>query len=185
MVMGLNLSSYQILVLNSLPVPKQQELLRKIKDIQRIENQNDARKHHLQFMQYTWAKSEEFLIGLHTRKICERIDKAIQDFRKGKSSYIRIAVHHRSGKSQIVSATLPAHFIAEFPEREVMQVSYDTELAKGFALDGRTLFGSDKFRELYPNVTLSKKRSAMGHWMIETLGRQTEGSVLAKGLHTG
>ena len=43
-------------------------------------NRELARREHLEFMQYCWQKpaTEPFLIGIHTKAICEAIDKAIE-----------------------------------------------------------------------------------------------------------
>ena len=79
---------------------------------------------HLAFMRNTWLSYEPFIVGFHTREICKAIDQAFDDFRHGKSTYLLINVHHRVGKSTIISRYAPAHFIGEFPNHEVIQCSY-------------------------------------------------------------
>ncbi len=148
-----------------------------------------ARKQYLRYMQYCWRKADPLVVGLHTRMICERIDKALEDFRNGKSSYIRIKIHQRAGKSDLVSRHLPSRFIAEFPDCDVMDVSFSKTKAEGFSRSGMRLVESTKFKELYPDVELN--RSAAGNWNVATRDEDTnglterEGQVLACGLTSG
>ena len=92
----------------------------------------ESRRSHLLFMNQTWSTADPFAVGFHTLKICNRIDKAIADFRKGKSTYLAVAVHNRAGKSEIMSVTLPPHFLGEFPDKSVMAVTYSSDI-KSFA----------------------------------------------------
>ncbi len=150
-----------------------------------------ARYRHLDFMRYTWTKgpTEPLIIGFHTERICDIIDDAIQKFEDGVSTFISIKVHHRSGKSDIVSRYLPAHFIGLFPDKTVLSVSHSASLATDFSRDGRYLFDSARYKELFPTLRLSKDRKAADDWEIEQRGdntwRRTAGRVFAKGLRSG
>nr|BDD47031.1 hypothetical protein 2 [bacterium] len=163
------------------------ELLRQAEAAIKVAGHEQARKHHLEFMRHCWRKGDDdpFIVGYHTRRICEKIDDAVERFRDGESVFLRIAVHNRAGKSDIASRYLAAHFMGEFPGMEVMQVSYSADKAIGFARDGRSIFESEKFRELYPSIRLSKKVSSAREWMIEKDGYDTGGRVFASGLHAG
>lgn len=148
----------------------------------------NAQTEHLEFMKYCWAKSaaEPFIPGFHTTKICKRIDKAFDDFRKGKSSYILISVHPRAGKTDIVSRYLGPHFLGEFPNQEVMQVTYQSQLASTFSTFGRNVFRSKKFNELYPNARLSDETNQKANWvLVDSEGRPTGGKLYASGLQSG
>lgn len=151
---------------------------------------NDYTKnHHLSFIKHCWMKNNKtdpFIIGFHTRRICNKIDKAIEDYRNGKSSYLLISVHHRSGKSDLVSRYLGAHFLGEFPTDEVMQVSYKAEFAASFSGFGRNVMKSDKYKELYPNIKLSSDTNKKNEWLIaDSKGKNTGGKLYASGLHSG
>jgi predicted phage terminase large subunit-like protein len=158
------------------------ELLRLLEQ----EELNENRLHHLNFMDYTWRKRDPFIKGFHTKKICTRIDQAFEDFRNGKSTYLLINVHHRSGKSDIVSRYLGAHFLGEFPDQEVMQVSYQAALSVGFSSFGRNVFRSDKFKELYPDIQISRETNQKNNWIIcDKNGKDTGGKLYASGLTSG
>jgi hypothetical protein len=66
-----------------------------------------ARKSHLDFMTFAWRGLGQFTPGFHTRKICERIDRAFEDYRQGRTTYLLINVHHRAGKALQVDTPIP------------------------------------------------------------------------------
>jgi predicted phage terminase large subunit-like protein len=62
--------------------------------------QSKARNKHLNFIDYMWNNpSEPFMIGLHTRIICEKIDYAIERLKKNHSTFLVMAVPFRHGKA--------------------------------------------------------------------------------------
>jgi predicted phage terminase large subunit-like protein len=159
------------------------------------EKQEHARLSHEAFIQYTWTKrarkkngelEDPFLVGFHTRRICDRIDQAFADFRNGISTNLLIAVHPRAGKSDIVSRYLAPHFLGEFPNREVIQCSYATELATGFSANARDIVRSDEYKRLYPGVHLSEETNKKNKWvLVNDEGQNTGGGLLAAGLMAG
>lgn len=126
-----------------------------------------AQLYHLKFIQYTWQQSAKFKIGLHTWLVCHEIDKAIANFRKGISSNIAILIPFRHGKSNITTRFFPAHFLAEFSEKEVIVTSHSTQKTAKFSRFGRALIRSGKFQELYPNIVISKENAGVEEWGIE------------------
>lgn len=127
-----------------------------------------ARYSHLDFMQYTWQNtSEKFLAGLHTKEICRLIDEAIENFRHGESTFLVVKVPFRHGKSQTLSRYLPPHFLGEFPDNEVMLVTYASSLAEGFSRYARSLMRSAEYKSLYPEVEISKSNGGVQQWGIE------------------
>jgi phage terminase large subunit-like protein len=147
-----------------------------------------AKDRHLNFIDYCWRKKDSpLIVGFHTRTICERIDRAFDDFKNGKSTYLLINVHPRSGKSDLVSRYLGPHFLGEFPEEEIMQVSYQANLATNFAAFGRNIFRSARFNTLYPSIGLSKETNKKNEWVIvdKTTKQPTGGKLYASGLQSG
>lgn len=158
------------------------------KAVKQHKKKMEARNSHLDFMQFCWNKDrreDPFIIGFHTREICNRIDRAFEDYRNGKSTYLVISVHHRSGKSDLVSRYLGAHFLGEFPTAEVMQVSYGAELATKFSTFGRNLVTGRKYKELYPEIRLSADTKKKNDWILADQNGNTDGKLFASGLHSG
>lgn len=158
-----------------------------LQDIFRQEEIERARASHLAFIQHCWARQDDpFIVGFHTKKICERIDSAFEDFKKGISTDLLIAVHHRSGKSEMVSVNLGPHWLGEFPDKEVMQVSYQANLAAKFSTRGRNIVRSNKYKQLYPKIQLSKETNKKNDWVIVDDNNQpTGGALYASGLYSG
>ena len=138
-------------------------------------------------MDYTWAKTEPFVKGFHTRKICERIDRAFETFRNGKSTYLVVNVHHRSGKTDLLSRYTPPHFLGEFPECEVMSVSFKAALTEKSTSFARNIVKSEKYAKLYPNVGLSQEANAKAYWEIvdKRTNKPTFGKLFGSGLSSG
>lgn len=141
-----------------------------------------AQYSHEEFMRYCWQKPREpLLIGLHTREICRLIDQAMDDFRRNISTYLIIKVPFRHGKSDIISRYLPPHFLGEFPDSEVMVVTYASALAEGFSRFARGIIKSDSYKSLYPDIKLDKNNSGVQQWGID--GHL--GTCTASGLTSG
>ena len=137
--------------------------------------------HQLSFMQYFWRKrNDPMKVGLHTRAICERIDKAINDLDEGKSTCLIITVPFRHGKSDIISRYASAHFIGTHPDSDVMIVTYASSLATGFSKFARDIVDSPEYYEVY-GKKLSKTKGASDEWGLEGY----TGTVTASGLTSG
>jgi predicted phage terminase large subunit-like protein len=128
-----------------------------------------ARKSHLEFLRYTWPYTTiNFLTGHHINKTCTRIDEAIEDFRNGESTFLKIKMPYRHHKSQTVTRSLPSRFLGLFPEAEIIVASYGQDLSNGFSRDARSLTDGDEFKELFPDTKISPSSSGVGSWMVET-----------------
>jgi predicted phage terminase large subunit-like protein len=147
-----------------------------------------ARERHLEFMRHCWIKGslDPFMVGFHTRKICEAIDNAMEKFANGISSFLLVSVHPRAGKSDIVSRYLGPHFLGEFPDKEVMQVTYAATLAASFSTFSRNILRSEKYRQLYPHIFLSSETNQKANLAIaDYKDRPTGGRIYAAGLQSG
>jgi predicted phage terminase large subunit-like protein len=123
--------------------------------------------HHLDFINYVWQNpADPFVIGRHTRIICDALDKAINKYRKGQSSFLVIMVPFRHGKSEIISRKLPAHYLGLFPEGKVLLAGHTAELTVGFSKESRQIIGTSQYRRLFPDVSVNPNDSAAGHWRI-------------------
>ena len=140
-----------------------------------------AQLSHLQFMRYCWGRSVPIQIGLHTWYVCFKIDKAFEKFRNRISSNLIILIPFRQGKSEITTRFLPAHFVGEYPDREVIVNSHSTKNTAKFSRFGRALIRSAKFKELYPDIDISKENAGVEEWGIEN----HEGLVQYFGIQAG
>lgn len=126
-----------------------------------------ARRHQLDFMRFCWQKTTPFLIGQHTRAICEEIDQAIEQYRNGESTFLIIKVPFRHGKSDIASRYLSARFHGLFPDEEVLLATYAAELSYDFSRFSRHLIQSEQYQQVFPGIRLSREATAVQHWELE------------------
>lgn len=139
----------------------------------------ECRYSHLKFMERCWrGAADTFKVGIHTREICRLLDAAFDDLRRGRSTFLVVKVPFRHGKSHIISRYLPPHFLGEFPDREVMLVTYAASLAEGFSRYARALMRSPEYMRIYPEVRVDRTNAGVQQWGVE--GRS--GSCMASGL---
>jgi predicted phage terminase large subunit-like protein len=138
-----------------------------------------ARRHHLDFIEQTWQRpGDPFIVGRHSRAICERIDRAIVDYRAGRSTFLVVMVPFRHGKSDMVSRYLPPHFLGLFQDSEVMLATYAADLADDLSRFARRITGSDEYQRIFPDLHVAEDSSAVNRWGVQ--GRT--GGMVAAGL---
>jgi phage terminase large subunit-like protein len=137
----------------------------------------------LGFMCRVWWMPHPLLIGRHTRDICEAIDRAIERFLAGESTFLDIAVPFRHGKSDIVSRALPAYFLGHCAGAmpDVIMSGYAADLVESFSRDTKRIIQSDEYAELFPGVRLAQGHNNVGSWSIEG----SSGEVVVAGLGGG
>ena len=132
-----------------------------------------ARENMLSFMQWCWwmPPTSPFIIGRHTKAICDRLTKAVQDFHQGKSTYLLVNVPFRHGKSDLVSRALPAFFLGNCHmkgyEPSVIMSGYGDDLVAGFSKDCKNIISSEAYQQLFPMVQLDPKDNSINSWRIK------------------
>jgi predicted phage terminase large subunit-like protein len=149
-----------------------------------------SKKSHLKFIEYCWQKSSSFIIGYHTRKICDEIDNVINEYDRGKSCFLIIKVPFRHGKSDIISRYLPPHFLGRFPESEVLVATYGQDLSNDLSRFSRSIIQSDQYKKIYPEIKLSPHSYSIQNWKLDNLKGSTHwvgvgGGITGRGYHLG
>lgn len=137
-----------------------------------------ARNDLLAFMQYAWWNPFPFKIGRHTRAICDRLTRAVHDWKQGKSTYLIITVPFRHGKSDIVSRALPAWFLGVNADMQpdVIMTGYGADLIEKFSRKAMGIIQSPRYQRVFPGVVLGKNTAK--NWNIAG----SVGEVTAVGL---
>lgn len=126
-----------------------------------------AQKNHLEFIKYVWNNpSEDYIIGHHTNVICSKIDKAIELYRQGISSFLVITVPFRHGKSEIISRKLPSHFLGLFPEANVLLSGHTASLVESMSRNARDIILTQFYQELFPGIMVNYASSSVKNWRI-------------------
>lgn len=135
----------------------------------RLLNASIAHDSLLEFMRFNWNSSDPFLAGEHTVKIAARLDRAVADYREGKSTYLIIMVPFRHGKSEIISRHFPPFFFGHFPDAEVLLATYAQTLSNQMSRAARSILRSGTFQETFrcEHIAVSAESSAMDNWEIE------------------
>lgn len=142
----------------------------------------NARRDLLAFALWCWRGSSPMAVGRHTKAICARLTKAVDDYLlEGKSTYLLINTPPRHGKSELLSRTFPAFFLARCAEKQpsVIMSGYGASLVEGFSKQCKALIRSDAFRELFPGVEIDHGRDAVDSWGIK--GSRGEVAVVGLG----
>lgn len=147
-----------------------------------------ARTGLLPFMQWCWwnPPSSPLKIGRHTRAIADRLTRAVEDFRKGKSTYLIIAVPFRHGKSDIVSRALPSYFLGRCADMQPSCVltGYGDTFVADLTRMVQKIIGGSAYQQLFPGVVVDPKKKSIESWAIQgSVGTVTVAGI--KGAITG
>jgi predicted phage terminase large subunit-like protein len=140
-----------------IPVEAQEEMLKLQLRLQQIEAVERATSDFLSFCQYVWP---EMIVGAHHRKIAAALDRVIA----GKTKRLMIAMPPRHGKSQMGSYLFPAYLMGKLPKSKLIVGSHTAELAQRFGRMIRNLVDDERYKELFPNTSLSSDSKAAGRW---------------------
>lgn len=172
-------------------IEKKIEILKNLKYLLKEKKKHLARRDFHEFIKYVWYRRDPFIDSWHIKDICDRIQLAIEKFEQGQSSFIIMTMPPRHGKSEIVSRMLPAYFLGRNPGREVMTVSYALSLTTKFSGDTRDrIINTDKYRELFPNIKLSKTKASITDWYLDGETGHSQyagllGGITGSGYHLG
>lgn len=128
-----------------------------------LEAQEKATNNFLDFCRYVWP---EMLVGSHHREIAEKFDRVVS----GECKRLIIAMPPRHGKSQLGSYLFPAYLMGKMPQSKLIVGSHTAELAQRFGRMIRNLVDDERYRELFPNTSLSADSKAAGRWSTSAGG---------------
>jgi len=127
-----------------------------------------ARTHLLDFMLFVWWMPTPLIVGRHTRAICEALDRAVERYLAGESSFLDISVPFRHGKSDIVSRAFPAYFLARCAaaQPDVIMSGYGAELVESFSRDTKRIITSPAYKLLFPACQLARGANNLSAWSM-------------------
>jgi predicted phage terminase large subunit-like protein len=122
-----------------------------------LETQERATSSFLDFCRYVWP---EMIVGEHHRRIAKKLDDVVA----GRCKRLMIAMPPRHGKSQMGSYLFPAYLMGKKPDSKLIVGSHTAELAQRFGRMIRNLVAEERYRELFPDFSLSADSKAAGRW---------------------
>lgn len=128
--------------------------------------------------------------GIHSRALGDRLTQAVDDFKRGQSTFLAVKIPFRHGKSDDISRAFPAYALGELREYDpdVIISSYGADLSETFSRKVKQIVNSDAYRELYPDVKIDPRRDAINQWAIsdstgEVSAVGVRGAITGKGGH--
>lgn len=103
---------------------------------------------------------DDYKVGNHHR----RLAGLLEDVEARRKDRICVSVAPRHGKSQLVSIYFAAWYIGRNPSHKIMLVSHTTDLAVDFGRKIRNVVASEKYREVFPGVSLAADSKSAGRW---------------------
>lgn len=134
----------------------------------------------LAFLTYCWWMPSPLRIGRHTRALCARLTKAVDDYLLyGKTTRLIVSMPFRHGKSDIISRALPAFFLGRCAAKEpnVIMSGYGASLIQGFSSKCQEIVNSEAYKRVFPNVSI-KGKGASDEWSL----KDSQSTVYAVGL---
>ena len=132
----------------------------------------------------------ELVVGRHTRAICERLTRAVEEWRQGRSTFLLIAVPFRHGKSDIVSRAFPAYFLGRNADRQpdVLMSGYGVSLVRQFSKRVKRIMVSPRYQSLFPCIVPARGSNKAEEWQVDgsagtVVAQGLGGSVTGKGAH--
>ena len=83
----------------------------------------------------------------------------------------------RHGKSELATKRFPAWFLGRNPDRQVIQASYNSDLAKDFGRQVRNIFQERRFQNVFQGVELAQDSKAADRWNTSKNGAYVAAGV--------
>jgi phage terminase large subunit-like protein len=133
-----------------------------------------ARREMREFIEFTYDGWES---SRHHDALFELADRLVH----GKNQRIMISLPPRHSKSEIFSIRLPAYFLGVHPDRQIIHVSYSSNLSNTFSRQIRQLVrDSASYRTLF-TTRLDQERTRIDDWKT-TLGGGFKSTGIGGGL---
>ena len=138
--------------------PEEQDEVLKIADI--LQKRQTAKKCYDDLIEFCKHMDPSYKVGRHHRRLAD----LLMSMERGDEDRIGVSVPPRHGKSQLVSIFFPAWYLGRNPDKKVLMVSHTGDLAVDFGRKVRNLVNSDKYKEIFPTVSLSQDSKSAGRW---------------------
>ena len=127
----------------------QQELIR------RAEHELYVRRARTSLIDFTRVTKPDYLFGWFNRELCRVLDQFLEDVINKKSPRLIISAPPRHGKSEGVSRRFPAYALGRYPQLQIMNASYSSDLATSFNRDVQSIIDSPVYNEIFPDTLIN------------------------------
>lgn len=138
--------------------PEEQAEISKIADV--LEQRALAASCYNDLIEFCKHMQPDYKVGKHHRILAD----LLMSIAEGNKDRVCVNMPPRHGKSQLVSIYFPAWFIGKYPNKKVLMVSHTTDLAVDFGRKVRNIIDDDRYKMVFPNVTLAVDSKSAGRW---------------------
>ena len=138
--------------------PAEQAEISKIADI--LEQRQQAVRCHNDLIEFCKHMQEDYKVGKHHRILANQLMSIAEGFK----DRVCVNMPPRHGKSQLVSIYFPAWFIGKYPNKKVLMVSHTSDLAVDFGRKVRNTIDTERYKQIFPTVTLAQDSKSAGRW---------------------
>jgi len=117
----------------------------------------------LAFVKHVWP---EFIAGKHHAIMADAFERVA----RGELKRLIVNMPPRFTKSEFSSYLLPAWMMGRSPTLKVIEATHTAELATGFGRKVKNLIDSQRYKEVFPDVSLSADSKASGRWNTDKGG---------------
>jgi len=123
---------------------------------QELLNRKRARRSLIDFTQYTFP---QYRVAEHHRMIAEKLE-AVE---RGEIDRLLICMPPRHGKSELATKRFPAYALGRDPTRQVIQASYNSDLATDFGRQVRNIVATQRYQNVF-GTELAQDSKAANRW---------------------
>ena len=116
-----------------------------------------GRKSFLDFIKHVYPG---YKVGPHHRKLA----RIFEEIASGVKKRVIVNIAPRHGKSELISYLAPAWFLGNYPHKKVIMASHTADLAVNFGRRVRNLVGSEKYRDIFPQIELQADSKSASRW---------------------
>jgi predicted phage terminase large subunit-like protein len=138
--------------------PEEQAEIDKIADILARRQVADTCQNDL--IAFCQHMQPDYKVGKHHRVLAD----LLMQIAGGEKDRVCVNIPPRHGKSHLVSTYFPAWFIGKYPDKKVLMVSHTTDLAVDFGRKVRNIIDSERFKDIFPEITLAIDSKSAGRW---------------------
>jgi predicted phage terminase large subunit-like protein len=138
--------------------PEEQAEIDKIADILTRRQVSDTCQNDL--IAFCQHMQPDYKVGKHHRVLAD----LLMQIAGGEKDRVCVNIPPRHGKSHRVSTYFPAWFIGKYPDKKVLMVSHTTDLAVDFGRKVRNIIDSERFKDIFPEITLAIDSKSAGRW---------------------
>lgn len=138
-------------------------------------------------LQFTKKFHPSYEAGWVHEDICRRLEKFSRDVAEKKSPRLMLLVPPRHGKSELASIRFPAWHLGHFPDHEVINCGYNTDLPMKFSRKVREMMRDKAYHAIFPDSKLDPDSQSVEAWNTTAGGGLTAagvgGGITGKGAH--